>query len=86
MWKPIKAYALLWNSQRQKGIVKLILEDSSEFKIKVKSCSELDAIGNILRNESPLSFNIRTGSIATGWEAVLDDDLETQEEIQPSVQ
>lgn len=74
MWKKVQAYALLWNTKKHKGIVKIILEDGSEHKIVVKSSSELDSLGNVLRNESPVSYSLNTGSIATGWEPLQEDE------------
>ncbi|MCH8954173.1 hypothetical protein IIA28_02480 [candidate division KSB1 bacterium] len=73
MWEIIKAYALLWDPKKQKGIVKFILEDGSDHKIVVKSASELNALGNILRNEQPVHYNKHRGSIASGWELIKDE-------------
>lgn len=75
MWKQIKAYALLWNATKHKGIIKIVLEDGEERKIKVKSSSELNALGNMLRYEKPVNYNTNTGSIASGWEPLQEDEL-----------
>ncbi len=68
MWKRVEAYALLWNSSKHKGIIKVVLEDGTEYKIKVKSSTEFDALGNILRHENPVNYNTESGAVASGWE------------------
>ncbi|MFQ5676040.1 MAG: hypothetical protein ACE5G1_09105 [bacterium] len=73
MWQTIKGYALLWNAKKHRGIVKVVLEDGSDHKIVTKSASELNALGNLLRNEKPVHFNQGTGSIASAWELIKDD-------------
>lgn len=75
MWKQIKAYALLWNAAKHKGIIKVVLEDGEEHKIKVKSSSELNALGNMLRHEKPVNYNTNTGSIASGWEPLREEEF-----------
>lgn len=77
MWKRIEAYALLWNSRKHKGIIKVVLADGTEHKIKVKSSSEFDAMGNILRYEKPVNYNTESGAIASGWEPMKEDDVVT---------
>ena len=67
MWKEIKNYALLWDNKKRKGIVKVLLVDDVYYKIVVTSAVELNAIGNILREEKNLSYNINSGQIACGW-------------------
>jgi uncharacterized phage-associated protein len=66
-WKRVKEYAVLWNSRRQKGIVKFVLEDDVGYKIVVKSSEELEAIANVFRFEKRVFYNIVSGSIASGW-------------------
>ena len=66
MWKEIKDYALLWDSKKRKGIIKVMLVDDVYYKIVVTSAEELNAIGNILREEKNLSYNIISGQIACG--------------------
>ena len=73
MWETIKAYALLWNAKKHKGIIKVVLDDGSDHKIVVTSASELNALGNILRNEEPVHFNTNSGSIASAWELIKDE-------------
>lgn len=73
MWATIKAYALLWNAKKHRGIVKVVLEDGSDYKIVTKSASELNALGNILRNEKPVHYNKSSGSIASAWELLKED-------------
>ena len=73
MWEIVKAYALLWNSKKHKGIIKVVLEDGSDHKIVVKSASELNTLGNILRNEQPVHYNKQSGSIASAWELIKDE-------------
>ena len=73
MWKEIKNYALLWESKKRKGIIKVLLVDDVYYKISVKSERELDAIANILRKEKNLSYNIISGSIACGWKPSRDE-------------
>jgi len=73
MWKRIEAYAMLWNSRKHRGIVKVVLEDGSEYKLKVKSSTEFDAMGNVLRHEKPVNYNIESGSIAAGWEPMKEE-------------
>ena len=75
MWKDIKNYALLWDSKKRKGIVKVLLEDDVYYKIIVKSASELNAIGSILRKEKHLSYNIVSGSIACSAKSSTDNDF-----------
>ena len=75
MWKRVAAYALLWNSKKHAGYIKLVLEDKSEHKIKVKSSSVFDALGNLLRHEKPINYNTKSGSLASGWEPLGDDEL-----------
>jgi len=67
MWKEIKNYALLWDNKKRKGIVKVLLVDDVYYKIVVTSAVELNAIGNILREEKNLSYNVISGQIACGW-------------------
>ena len=67
MWKEIKNYALLWDSKKRKGIVRVLLVDDVYYKMVVTSAEELNAIGNILREEKNLSYNIISGQIACGW-------------------
>lgn len=73
MWETVKAYALLWNSKKHKGIIKLVLEDGSDHKIVVKTASELNTLGSILRNEKPVHFNKNSGSLASAWELIKDE-------------
>ena len=73
MWKEIKNYALLWDSKKHKGIIKVLLVDDVYYKIVVKSAKELNAIANILREEKNLSYNIISGSIACGWKPSSDE-------------
>ncbi len=78
MWNQINAYALLWNVKKHKGIVKVVLDNKDIFNNKhrlvVKSASELSALGDILRHEKPVYFNIGTSSIASGWELIRQDE------------
>ena len=64
MWKEIKKYALLWDGKKRKGIIKVLLVDDVYYTIVVKSAKELHAVGNILREEKNVSYNILSGSIA----------------------
>ncbi len=73
MWKEIKNYALLWDSKKGKGIVRVLLVDDVYYKIKVTSAEELNAIANILREEKNLSYNIISGQIACGWKPSKDE-------------
>jgi len=73
MWKEIKNYALLWDSKKRKGIVRVLLVDDVSYKIVVTSAEELNAIGNILREEKNLSYNIISGQIACGWKPSRDE-------------
>ena len=72
MWKEIKNYALLWDSKKRKGIVKVLLEDDVYYNITVKSERELHALANILRKEKNLSYHIVSGSIACGLQPSTD--------------
>jgi len=75
MWRPVKTYALLWSSEKNKGFVKIILDDDSERKIKVNSPEELNVVGNLFRFERSVSYNLETGSLASTWISVERDDL-----------
>jgi len=75
MWKRIQAYALLWNSGKHRGIIKLVLDDGSERKLKIKSSTEFDALSNLLRHEKPVNYNTENGSLASGWEPLKDEDV-----------
>lgn len=74
MWKPIKAYALLWNGEKQKGFIKIVISEDTEYKVKVSSVAELDAIANIFRFERSVNYNVETGSFASGWVSLRDED------------
>jgi len=75
MWKRIEAYAMLWNSRKHRGIIKIVITDGSEYKIKVKSSTEFDALANILRYEKPVNYNTESGAVASGWEPIREDEL-----------
>lgn len=66
-WKKIKEYAVLWNTSKQKGIIKLTLIDNVDYKIVVTSSHELELLANIFRHEKTVYYNLTSGSIASGW-------------------
>lgn len=77
-WKKIIDYAVLWNPKKQKGILKIMLDDQVDYRIVVKSSAELDAIANIFRNEKPVYYNVVSGSIASAWKPVREGTPQTK--------
>ena len=67
MWREVKKYAVFWDGKKHKGIIKVLLVDDVYYKIVVTSAEELNAIGNILREEKNLRYDIISGQIACGW-------------------
>lgn len=66
-WKKIDHYALLWNTNKHKGIIKILLEDGVDYKIVVKSAREFEMIANVFRIEKSVYYNLISGSIASSW-------------------
>lgn len=67
-WKKVKAYALVWGFQENKGKVRMSFEDGKEEDIAVDSASELAAVADILRNEDEAFFDTEGKFLRTGWD------------------
>jgi hypothetical protein len=67
-WKKVKAYAIVWGFQENKGKIRFSLEDGEEEDIAVDSTSELAAVSELLRNEDEAFFDTEGKFLRTGWE------------------
>ena len=70
-WHKIQAYAIGWKSDTNKGVIEMKLEGADNGQLKIDGASELAAVADILRNESPTYFNEGSKAIRTGWEPAL---------------
>lgn len=75
-WKKIDHYALLWNTNKHKGIIKILLEDGVDYKIIVKSAREFEMIANVFRIEQSVYYNLISGSIASSWTQLSTEETE----------
>jgi len=66
----IATYRLEWNTQTSSGHIRLRGAEGEYARIDVGSCAELDALGTILRNEKPVSYNTDTCVLVAGYEPV----------------
>ncbi|UCE88580.1 MAG: hypothetical protein JSW10_09590 [Pseudomonadota bacterium] len=65
MWKRVEGYSLYWAAAEKTGTVYLQLDGGGEGNIRRLSRQELAAIGDILRNESPVWFHSTRGDLST---------------------
>ena len=68
MWKMVEHYDLSWRTKDNVGIIYLYFSDGSYEDIQPDSIQELDALGNILRNEKPIWFHTTSKDLSTGRE------------------
>ena len=68
MWKIVEQYQLAWRAKDNVGIIYLFFSDGSLESIQPDSIQELDALGNILRNEKPIWFHTTSKDLTTGRE------------------
>jgi len=68
-WNLVQAYSLRWSAAKNRGSVQLYLADKRRnASIEVDSPQELSALGDMLRNESPIFFNPKFNELYTGAE------------------
>jgi hypothetical protein len=76
MTQTVKYYVLQWFGNANSGRVLFWLEDDTGALLEVNTLEELDALGNILRNEKPIRFNPELKHVYSGWEAVGEGEVE----------
>lgn len=65
MWKRVEGHSMYWAAAEKSGAVYLQLDGGSEGCIRHLSRQELAAVGDILRNESPVWFHTTRGDLST---------------------
>ena len=70
MWTQVNEYFLNWQNDEGRYTVQLVLDTEVQAEIQLKSLEELDAFGNILRNEKPVFYETNLRVISTGPEPV----------------
>ncbi len=76
MWKQVLEHSLNWHMAKRTGCIDLKLDDGSVGAINHLSCLDMDALGNILRNEPHVWYHTTRGDLTSAKTPVDEEERE----------
>lgn len=76
MWKKVDTYSLTWHNRERRAAIHVRLEDGDEATIDHLSCTDLGALGALLRDEPHVWYHTVRGDLTTHSAPRYEEDID----------